>query len=492
LRQILHIATLLLLCFVSYGQSGIEFLQNENAASSSEKFKYNTNEHSSIQPQIFALKPKVFDTVPKCAFRSPRFKYAKTPLWLDANILASTENEQVLGAGIWFNSQVNKSLSTNIGIRYVYQNTTSKLIIANQTPTIFTSSFLRTGNSGLDIQGRIRYQLHPNIQFITGVDKNFIGEGNRSLLLSDVGNPYPFAQMQFKFWKFKYLYLAQFLSENKITTPYHGRKNAATHYLDFNIGNGFSIGLFESVIFQVKDTLSNRGFDLEYINPMVFFRPQEYNSGSADNVLIGVNASFQYKNVKTYGQLLIDEFSLKEIRLKQGWWGNKYGTQLGIKALHDLKTNKLFWRLEYNFVQRFTYTHLNDLQNYAHMGSALAHPLQAGFQEIVAELSFVHKSFSYLRLDLFGGIMSANRVQYSSINVGENIYQPYTTRLQDYGFYVQKFNKSSINPFGNLRLNFTFPDRFYEMFLVVGLNNRQQKYVSCGLRSKISKLNFNY
>jgi hypothetical protein len=491
LKTLLHI-----LFFLNFGctiaQSKIEFLQNENASTTAEKFNYSAEKHSSIQPQIEALLPKVKDVSPKCAFKKPRYQFATIPLWLDANLQAKVVNEQVVGAGIWINSQVNRNFSTNIGIRYVLQIGNSKLYQTTQTPTLISSSFLHSNNSGVDIQGRIRYQLHPNIQFIAGVDKNFIGEGNRSLLLSDVGNPYPFAQIQFKFWKFKYLYMAQFLRENSLTNLYQGRKNAATHYLDYNVGKGFSIGLFESVIFQAKDTLSNRGFDLEYVNPMVFFRPQEYNNGSSDNVLIGVNASFHHKNVNTYGQVVIDEFSLKEIRLKQGWWGNKYGVQLGIKALHDLKNLKLFWRLEYNFVQRFTYTHVNNLQNYGNFGLSLAHPLQAGFQEIISEISFLQKKIPFMRIDFFVGLMSNNRLKSTSENVGENIYISYTSRLNDYGYYVQKFNKNNVTPFGNVRINFTLPERFYELFIVVGKNNLQQNYIALGLRSKISKLNINY
>jgi hypothetical protein len=90
--------------------------------------------------------------------------------------------------------------------------------------------------------------------------------------------------------------------------------------------------VFESVIWQAKDTMLNRGFDVHYLNPFVFFRPLEYEQGSSDNVIMGLNLKVKIiDGISVYSQFLLDEFLMKEVRADSGWWANKYGYQLGIK-----------------------------------------------------------------------------------------------------------------------------------------------------------------
>lgn len=479
--------SLITLPFLGNGQSNINVLASENAASVPIPFEA----HSSIRPSIEILKQDTLTIFrPKCAFSPPHFIKYRPNLWLDAvNQFKGTGQEQNYGAGMWLNAKFSDNWSANFGIRYVYQSANDSL----QTPSINSQSMLRFNTSGLDIRGRIRYQFHPNIQFIAGVDKNFIGEGNRSVLLSDYGNPYSFVQMQFKIWKFKYLFMTQFLKEsNAAQESSYSNKYAATHYLDYNVCKGFSIGFFESVLFQPKDTLLNRGFDLEYINPMVFFRPQEYNNGSADNVLVGFNTHYTYKNVKVYGQLALDEFLLNELKARNGFWGNKYSAQLGVKGTHRLQQLKLFWRTEFNYIQRFTYSHLSNLQNYGNLNSPLAHPLQSGFQEILAEFSLAYGKKDRFRCAIFGAITSLKKNVDLTTNVGEHIYSPYNTRAGDYGYFVPHFSKNTLNPFGNIKLSYTTSNNFYEVFVQGGINNLQQNFIAFGLRSQIGNLYLNY
>lgn len=115
------------------------------------------------------------------------------------------------------------------------------------------------------------------------------------------------------------------------------RKYTSMHYLDLNIGKRASIGVFESVVWH-NDTMGQRGFDIGYMNPFIFFRPVEFSIGSPDNVLMGFNAKYKITNKTTaYAQLLLDEFLIKEVRAGKGWWGNKQGWQIGIKSFDLLE-----------------------------------------------------------------------------------------------------------------------------------------------------------
>lgn len=50
--------------------------------------------------------------------------------------------------------------------------------------------------------GTISYALKKHFTFQTGHDRNFIGDGYRSLILSDNATPYPFLKIVTDFGKF--------------------------------------------------------------------------------------------------------------------------------------------------------------------------------------------------------------------------------------------------------------------------------------------------
>ncbi len=74
--------------------------------------------------------------------------------------------------------------------------------------------------------------------------------------------------------------------------------------------------MFEAIIFENRDTLGRKfTYDVNYLNPVIFYRPVEYSIGSGDNVLMGLNFKYKiFNNHLLYGQFVIDEFLLKEIR----------------------------------------------------------------------------------------------------------------------------------------------------------------------------------
>jgi hypothetical protein len=272
----------------------------------------------------------------------------------------------------------------------------------------------------------LAYTPNHIFNFQIGHDKNFIGEGNRSLFLSDYGKPYYFGQIRARFWHVEYTMLYQFMNENYKSTK--AQKFAASHYLSWNITKKINLGIFETVIFQPKDTLLYRGFDVEYLNPVVFFRPQEYAIGSSDNVLLGASFSIKHKKQTLYGQLIVDEFLLSEIRAKSGWWANKYGGQLGIKGYLTLRNEKFFYRVEANAVRPYTYAHVNSLQNYGNQNSTLSHPYGANFMEMLFEAKWQRSNWF---------VKVFTNVGYQGIDEGGkshggNIYLPYMLRPNNY------------------------------------------------------------
>ena len=281
-----------------------------------------------------------------------------------------------------------------------------------------------------DVRGRLSYSPNDIFNFQAGLDKNFIGEGSRSLFLSDYGKVYPFGMIRTKFWRVEYSMIYQFYREN--TAKGTSNKYGATHYLSFNATKWLNFGIFETVVFMPKDTMLNRGYDAEYINPVVFFRPQEYAMGSSDNVLLGASFTARYKAHTFYGQFILDEFFLAEVKAKSGWWANKYGGQLGIKGRVMRHGFPFLYRIEYNALRPYTYAHLNSGQNYGNAGTVLAHPLGANFMELLGELK-TQKGKWNLKLFVSYFLQGLDK---NGFSYGGNVYQPYTNRPYEYGHYI--------------------------------------------------------
>ncbi len=284
---------------------------------------------------------------------------------------------------------------------------------------------------------RLAYTPNEVFCFQAGYDRSFIGLGRRSLFLSDYGKPMPFGQIRATFWHMEYSVNYQFLSEN-----FNGQRQSkyiTNHQLSWNILPWLNFGVFEAVVFQPKDTLLNRGYDAEYLNPFVFFRPQEYSMGSSDNVIIGASLNARIKNTTVYSQVILDEFLLSEIRERRGWWANKFGVQFGIKGK---LSDQLYYRVEGNLVRPYTFSHLTPLQVYGHRGSALAHPYGSNFAEILTEWNWSKKINPKLKLRFFASF-GIRGLDTDSLNYGSDIYESYINRANDLGNYIGQGTKQS-------------------------------------------------
>jgi hypothetical protein len=280
-----------------------------------------------------------------------------------------------------------------------------------------------------DIRGRVSYSPNHIFNFQVGLDNNFVGEGNRSMLLGDFGKPYPFAQIRTNFWRLDYSVMYQFLRENDQTSNWKS-KYATSHLLSFNAFKWLNFGVFENVVFAPQDKYLNRGFDVEYLNPVIFYRPQEYALGSSDNSLIGVQLSVKYKKHTLYGQFVLDDFVLAEFRAQTNWWANKYAGQTGVKGRFKYDGQHYFYRIETNFARPYTYSHSSSSQNYANQGGVLAHPLGANFTEFLAEFKWQKEKWVIKAL-LSYYMKGEDKVD--GLNYGGDIYRSYNDRPFEYG-----------------------------------------------------------
>ncbi len=295
----------------------------------------------------------------------------------------------------------------------------------------------KTGYSFMDYTGYVSYSPNNNkiFNFQLGRDKHFIGDGYRSLLLSDNAPAYPYFRINTNIWRLQYnvwyAWMFDVTGANGMQKNYQN-KFGTFHYLSYNITKELNVGVFENIIFRGTDSNQVRGFDPNYLNPIVFFRPQEFSIGSPDNAFIGLNANYKlFNRIKLYGQLGLDEFFLKEIRAHRGWWGNKQAWQLGAKYINAFNVKGLSLLAEYNEVRPYTYSHGVVEQNYSHYGMALAHPFGSNFKEFLGFLSYRKNSFEFNWQGMYA-IIGKDSLN-SKSNIGQNIFLSYTTRAMEYG-----------------------------------------------------------
>jgi len=247
----------------------------------------------------------------------------------------------------------------------------------------FFKDFKQTAVDYFDARGSFTFKAAKYINFQIGYDKNFIGNGYRSLLLSDFGANQLFVKINTRIWKFNYQNLFMELhtaGKSNSTNNLVPKKYATMHHLSMNIKPWLNVGVFESVVFGRKDH-----FEFGYMNPIIFFRTIEGNLGSRDNAMVGADVKADlFKKIQVYGQLIIDEFNFKELKNDKSWWGNKFGTQLGFKYIDVANISNLDFQLEWNRVRPFTYSHFDSVSSYSHYNQPLAHPLGANFNEVIA------------------------------------------------------------------------------------------------------------
>lgn len=308
-------------------------------------------------------------------------------------------------------------------------------------------------------EGYLSWSPGTVFNFRAGKGKHFWGDGYRSLWLSDAAASYPYFSIRANVWKIQYEVLYAMHSDQSLGTHMKEdfrEKFGVFHMLSWNAAKKWNFSLFETVIWQGRDVNRDRNFDVNYLNPVIFFRPVEYSLGSSDNSMIGFSLRHKTCNYfHWYSQVLFDEFYLKEIRANRGWWANKWGLQVGWKAYDVLKVKGLFLNQEMNLVRPFTYAHGSVQQNYGHAGLSLAHPLGSNFMEIVNRVRYEFKPLKY-GLEAFVILAKAGRDSLGR-NTGGDIFQSYANRDREFGNYFLQGEPEEILNAGLLFYYYNFP-----------------------------------
>ena len=350
-------------------------------------------------------------------------------------------------------------------------------------------------------EGYVSFTPNKFLQFQFGHGKNFIGDGYRSFILSDVAAPSLYLKASVDFWKFKYTNLwiwGNDLRTRTVINNEHARKYIAIHYLSINITERFNLGLFEAAI-----SSSETGIDAGFLNPVMFYRSVEFNRGEdAGNALVGITAKYKLSDqASLYSQLVIDEFSVGNLT-NLGDWRNKFSLQFGAKYFDAFNLENLFIQGEFNYARPYTFAHITSVLNYGNNNQALGHLWGANFWELVGIARYKKDRWSGSAKVVFGkkGFDFIDE----SVSYGGNIFQSYEDRQGDTGNAIAQGNAATIftinlqgdyllNPSNNLSLFAGFNYRNFSLEATTnGFSTSNNIWVSAGIRADLFNWYFDF
>ncbi|MDQ3048218.1 MAG: hypothetical protein M3R27_11775 [Bacteroidota bacterium] len=341
-----------------------------------------------------------------------------------------------------------------------------------------------------------------NVQ--VGHGKHFVGDGYRSLLLSDNSFNYPYARITTTYKNIQYtnLYTSFMnLSNAGVKTPpsterLFQKKTGSFQMLTVDLWKRLQLGLFQGMIWQAADTNNRQHVSFNTFDPVIGVNALVYGMHHENNILMGATFRLKIaKSISLYGQYMMDDvYSSKD----KGDVRKKNGYQVGFKYYNLFTIRNLHIQAEYNSVRPYAYAAENPLQSYTHYNQALAHPMGANFKEFIGFLN-------YRLFDFFIEI-KANYAEKGtdtlSNNFGGNIFRSdnvfpltqkmddiYTTQgLKTYITYQDVHIGYLVNPVTNLNIYVGFSNRVER----TDKSTANTQFVYLGIRTSLANFYYDF
>src|ERR1019366_8314824 len=350
--------------------------------------------------------------------------------------------------------------------------------------------------------GYVSYSTSSFINIQLGHGKHFIGDGYRSLLLSDNSYNYPYARITTNYKNFQYtnLYTSFMnMTDGGVKTPpgierLFQKKVGSFQMLTGNFFRRLTLGLFQGMIWEAADSTNRQHLNFNTFDPVIGVNAVTYGLHNKNNILLG--ATFKLKITSSfsfYGQYMLDDIASKNSYVK-----NKYGYQIGLKYFDVFAIKNLHIQAEYNTVSPYTYAASNWEQSYTHYGQALAHPLGANFNEFVGFINyrlkrfFVELKLNYAVKGFDSGSFNYGGNVFKSDNVfpaNQNLSAITTTQGLKTTIMYQDFHLGwLVNPSTNFNIMFGVSNRIAE----TDKTTNNTRYVYFGIRTSLANLYYDF
>ena len=364
--------------------------------------------------------------------------------------------------------------------------------------------FKKNGYDYSMASGYVSYSPNKIFNIQVGNGKHFVGDGYRSLLLSDNGFNYPYARITTTYKNIQYtnLYTSFMnLTSGGVQTPPNTerlfqKKIGSFQMLSFNFFHRLQIGLFQGMIWEASDSTNRQHANFNTFDPVIGVNAIGYGLHNTNNVLLGGTLKLKITNlISLYGQYMLDDLSSKD---HPGDLRNKYGYQLGFKYFDLFTVKNLHIQLEYNSVRPYAYAAEDPEQSYTHYNQALGHPLGANFRELIGFINYRIKDF-FIELKGNYAVKGADTL---TNNFGGNIFK------QDNLFPVMQ-DISTAKTTQGLKTTIIYQDVHIGYLvnpatnfnIVIGLSNRTEKtnksttntqFIYIGIRTSLSNLYYDF
>lgn len=274
-------------------------------------------------------------------------------------------------------------------------------------------NFKNTGFDFASSSATITYSPYKFLNLQMGTGKHFVGDGYRSLLLSDYSFNYPFFKIITTFGKrnqFQYTKLnASLSSVNRRelgATPeaLFTRKSMSTHYFSWLATKWLNVGFFESTLWQTEDSTGTKPFQFQQLNPVFGINTLSTIKDDANHSNIGINTKIKLPfDLILYNQFVID--------------GNQYEKTAGFQIGARYSGIKgLTLQAEFNQMNNpYNTTFEPELEQFTNYNEPLTHPYGDNFTEIIGIINYKYKrAFAQLKV-----------IQAKRNNVDLSIIQPH-------------------------------------------------------------------
>ncbi|MEZ5037437.1 MAG: hypothetical protein R2760_08120 [Chitinophagales bacterium] len=250
-----------------------------------------------------------------------------------------------------------------------------------------------TSNNSFDYSSAIAYLSYSPVKQFNmqiGNGKHFIGDGFRSLLLSDNSFNYPYLQFTTNVWRIKYTTIyTELLNNIKRGTDFtlgYQRKLATFNYLSVDAAKWLQLGVFEGITWRRTTDKGNTFFDYNFINPILGVRAFQKKLNPNINKVYGTNIKVTLpKNIILYGQFAAQSWGKKNTAKR------KTAFQVGMKYFEVGNVPNLNLQVEFNQVRPFMYQGLDSLLSYSNYNQSITHSMGANFREYLATLNYQWK-----------------------------------------------------------------------------------------------------
>lgn len=278
------------------------------------------------------------------------------------------------------------------------------------------------------VEGYLQYNTQPadnmDLTVQIGREKITMGNGYSSKLVISGNHPtMDFLKFKFKYGIMTYTSLhastvGDFATDrSKLYTKY-----IATNRLKLSFPDFMDFGVGEMIVY------SDRGIDIAYLNPLLFYKFAEMSLQDRDNGLVFLDFKTNFlKNLELQGTFFLDENLIGHLQ-NLSRFSNKTAYQFGGMWYEAFGLSDLSLIAEYTKIRPYVYTHDNNKDNFTSFGQIIGNHIGPNSDQIFGSASYninewIRPTVSYSYTRSGENLVSPNGALVK--NVGGDVFQPY-------------------------------------------------------------------